>query len=148
MSNGVLPGWVLAAGFLLFLLGAAIGLWAGYGIGQDHTVRVKADKLEARLEGRAAHRHPPGGRHREGSPQETTLLDELPRAGRLELDELPPVYHPFELPPDDPYHRAVDVAEESPTAFTERMAREVEAMIAGWEAQGNYDRHTIQAGHR
>jgi hypothetical protein len=38
--------------------------------------------------------------------------------------------------------------DESPSDFTRRHAAEVEAMIAGWEAQGNYDRHTIQAGER
>jgi hypothetical protein len=34
---------------------------------------------------------------------------------------------------------------ESDTAFTRRQAAMVEAMIAEWEAQGNYDRHLIQA---
>jgi hypothetical protein len=36
--------------------------------------------------------------------------------------------------------------DETPSGFTRRMAREVDALIAAWEAQGNYDRHTIQAG--
>jgi hypothetical protein len=37
--------------------------------------------------------------------------------------------------------------DETPSAFTRRMADEVEKMIAGWEARGNYDRHLIQAEH-
>jgi hypothetical protein len=40
-----------------------------------------------------------------------------------------------------------DPDDETPSAFTRRMADEVEKMIAGWEAQGNYDRHLIQAEH-
>jgi hypothetical protein len=38
-------------------------------------------------------------------------------------------------------------ADETPSDFTRRQVAEVEAMIAGWEAQGNYDRHLIQARH-
>jgi hypothetical protein len=42
---------------------------------------------------------------------------------------------------------AESVPDETPSAFTRRMADKVEKMIAGWEAQGNYDRHLIQARH-
>jgi hypothetical protein len=48
----------------------------------------------------------------------------------------------------DPGHPDLHPDDESPSDFTRRHAAEVEAMIAGWEAEGNYFRHIIQAGDR
>jgi hypothetical protein len=129
-----------------------ITAWAAYLAGFDHGHDEGADRER--------------GRHRAAAPPE------LPRAGRLAADppweffggaqvEPQPGPAEYELmtrtaecgPCHDTYadlsgHLEANVKgcdDETPSDFTRRQVAEVEAMIAGWEAQGNYDRHLIQA---
>jgi hypothetical protein len=129
-----------------------ITAWAAYLAGFDHGHDEATDRER--------------GRHRAAAPTE------LPRAGRLPVADPPweffggaqvepqPGPAEYELmtrtaePDRGPGEIttaeqaiALDLAtpDETPSAFTRRMADEVEKMIAGWEAQGNYDRHLIQA---
>jgi hypothetical protein len=133
-----------------------ITAWAFYSVGFDHGHDEGADRER--------------GRHRIAAPPE------LPRAGRLPVADPPweffggaqvepqPGPAEYELmtrtaktaeqPEADPMPGQLprwpdkdDPGDETPSAFTRRMADEVEKMIAGWEAQGNYDRHLIQARH-
>ena len=145
---------LFVAGFFALLLAGVFGAWVGFGLGLDHAAAE--------------------GRHRAGSPRPSALL-ELPRAGRLPMVADPfavpvgPAEYRLMTDPLSPaaldpgtvhmYQRAdgsiVPAADlepiteppESDTAFTRRQAAMVEAMIAEWEAQGNYDRHLIQARH-
>ena len=132
---------LFAGGFFALLLAGVFGAWVGFGLGLDHAAAE--------------------GRHRAGSPRPSALL-ELPRAGRL-----PMVADPFAVPvgaaerqlmypsdqalvlelPESTFTDPLAEPPESDTAFTRRQAAMVEAMIAEWEARGNYDRHLIQARH-
>jgi hypothetical protein len=145
---------LFAGGFFALLLAGVFGAWVGFGLGLDHAAAE--------------------GRHRAGSPRPSALL-ELPRAGRLPMVADPfaePVgaaeYRLLTAPAEVwadrnagrfdsalPPGSGADLSgsapggtlaePESDTAFTRRQAAMVEAMIAEWEAQGNYDRHLIQA---
>jgi hypothetical protein len=99
------------------------------------------------------------GRHRAAAPPE------LPRAGRLPVADPPWEFfggYPLDPPvgpaeyelmtrtaqtAEQPEQPEADPGDETPSDFTRRQVAEVEAMIAGWEARGNYDRHLIQAEH-
>jgi len=159
--NGGTAAWLIVAGFAIFLLAGAFGCWVGYGLGLDHAARDEADQLEAQIEGRHRQRPPepappPGWSFFGGAQVE-------PQPGAAEYELMTRTAGPmWEYRADNPGLAGTVVrmpvvsddepgqppADETPSAFTRRMAAKVEAKIREWEAQGNYDRHLIYARDR
>jgi len=160
MSGGM-AAWLIVAGFAIFLLAGTFGCWVGYGLGLDHAARDEADQLEARIEGRHRQRPPEpapppelgwsffGGAQVEPQPG-AAEYELMTRTARQHDDYFIVHDHPRGEPCNGfcKGDAAAVEPDETPSAFTRRMAAEVEQMIAGWEAQGNYDRHLIYGRDR
>jgi hypothetical protein len=136
------PAWWLLAWLLSVIAASSLTAWLFYGVGYDHG----AD--------------PPAGRHRSGGPLRIPGPAELAAEHKTAWAAQPdPEWSFFSgaggWPPPGPAEYALltrtagseceTCPDETPSAFTRRMSAEVDEMIRSWEAQGNTDRHLIQA---
>lgn len=128
-------------------------IFVGYAVGAMHQWGRGYDAAERDLTGPARHRKsdvprqlavaglldldPPTEVIDRHTDPATVVFGEPDMVGPAEYELLTRV-QAFEDLADEP-DRMTD------SAFTRGQVAQVEAMIQGWEAQGNYDRHTIQA---
>jgi len=161
------PAWWLVIWLVSTAVACTLVAWAVYWVGYDHGEREAAERERGRHRHAAPAEKPPVPDPFRWPPDLGTAVElatgnpgfEWSFFGGAQIEPQPGAAE-YELmtqkadgpPTADRGGEALSTGgpslDETPSAFTRRMAAEVGAMIAGWEAQGNYDRHLIYARDR